>query len=987
MNTYAINPNIFNALNAIPSHDRDTWVRCGMALKAELGEAGFDLWNTWSQSADSYNPKEAKSVWKSIRESGGVTVKTLFNEAIGLGWRPSSSEYTPPTPEQQRQIEAEKQAAHKESERIKSEQRQAAKDKAVKMWEAAGLVKATHPYVIAKGIKPIGAKQLKNMLLLPLMCGVEIVNLQIINTDESKKHLTGGQVKGTHLVLGSIEGASEALLCEGWATGCTLHEATGLPVVISWNAGNMPTVAKMLAETYPDMTLRVCGDMDESSAGQNAAMESASIYGNAIWGVPLFSDEQTEKFKAAHNKAPSDFNDLKEIAGFLEVLNQVTKFEENREIFSGVTKTGGNTGNSGNKRSEALSDKGCKPSNSVTTSKNGLVTNGNIGNKTSKNDEKEASGNTEEVKKEASKEKPASPFFISEGIPSMRDGVYWVDSAEQENGEKKAPLWICSPLKVIAETRDSNQSNWGRWLQWKDADSSVHSWACPSEILAASDTADFRRELARNGLLISPNSRARQKLCEYVLAHTPEQKERLRCVTKIGWHGSRYVLPSQVFGKEEGEGVIYQGSEVGDYSFSGTLEDWKDSIAAYASDNSRLTFAISVAFAGVLCEMAGESGGGFHFVGTTSKGKTSTLLDPAASVWGNPERFSKKWRATTNGLESVCSGRNDGLLVLDELAQIDPKEAGNAAYLIANGQAKQRMSKDCVSKPVATWRTMLLSAGEIDLAQHMIEGGKSVRGGQKVRLPSIPADAGAGLGTFDTLHDFTTGQALSDHLKSQTRQCYGTAGIAFLEKLTAADELSKIKGSIKDALDQILLVLEIPKNAAPEVGRVAKRFALIAFAGELASHYDITGWSEGEATKAAKKCFEDWLGESGGGTASDEQEIIANVVLFFQQNGSTRFPPFDETNEDILQRYKERTGFTKKTATEDCFLVMTETFKSDICSGYKPKYVLEALSKYGFLRKGTDGRPSVNHRIPALGNRGIRVHIIESSILGGGDNE
>lgn len=54
------------ALHYIPQHDRDLWLRIGMAIKSELGDEGFDLWDEWSQQDESYNAKDARDVWKSI---------------------------------------------------------------------------------------------------------------------------------------------------------------------------------------------------------------------------------------------------------------------------------------------------------------------------------------------------------------------------------------------------------------------------------------------------------------------------------------------------------------------------------------------------------------------------------------------------------------------------------------------------------------------------------------------------------------------------------------------------------------------------------------------------------------------------------------------------------------------------------------------------------------------------------------------------------
>lgn len=130
-----------------------------------------------------------------------------------------------------------------------------------------------------------------------------------------------------------------------------------------------------------------------------------------------------------------------------------------------------------------------------------------------------------------------------------------------------------------------------------------------------------------------------------------------------------------------------------------------------ASGNSRLVFAIATAFAPSLAKLAGEDSGGFHFRGASSSGK-STALKVAASVWGNLKSYCRLWRSTSNGLEGLAALHNDGLLIFDELSQIDPREAGEAAYLLANGQGKTRASKTGAAKQSASWSLIFLSAGE-----------------------------------------------------------------------------------------------------------------------------------------------------------------------------------------------------------------------------------------------------------------------------------
>lgn len=949
---------IASALRHLDAHDRDSWVQMGMAVKSELGEAGFTLWDDWSRTADNYQPKAAKSVWKSINPGGRVTIASLFAQAIQHGYRPEQP-YQPPSAEERAKLGQERADALAEAEALATQQRQAAKDKATALWAKGHDVAAEHPYLAAKGIVPAGVAQLRDMLLVPLRVAGELVNLQIIGADGGKRFLTGGQVKGASLVLGRLKDANTVLMCEGWATGCSLRQVTGLPVVVAFNAHNLVAVAERLASSLTaSVDVLVCGDSDTSLTGQQAASKAAMALcpcGRSV--IPAFTPEQVEQYRQQHgDKLPSDFNDLHQLAGVEEVKQQVLR---------GGSKMVGTVGTVGTEPLKALSGAGYERTHfdaptSVCT----------------------------HFEDEKQPEPPAngSPFFIVEGIPGQRDGVYWVEKSDDKKGQD-AIWWLSSPLHILGETRDADQSNWGRLLAWKDNDGHPHRWACPVEMLAASDTAEFRRELVRGGLTITVNGKARQKLVEYVLNHHPEATERLRCVSRIGWHDLRYVLPTSVHGQQDGEGVIYQGADSGDFASAGTLEDWRQHIAAMAAGNSRIVFAISVAFAGVLADMAGESGGGFHYVGTTSKGKTSTLLDPAASVWGSPDRFAKKWRTTQNGLEALCLGRNDNLLILDELAQIAAADAGGAAYLIANGQAKARMTKEGGNRPAQTWRVMLLSAGEIDLAQHMAEAGKTARGGQMARLPAIPADAGAGMGTLEALHHHTSGQAFADAMKGSTRSYYGTAGQAFLEKLTATEEQQDIRRDVKDGVATIIQHLGIPAGAAEEIGRVAARFALVAFAGELASRYGVTGWQQGEAFQAVRRCFREWLAENNTGQAADDRALFAQVAAFMQAHSSTRFPDHD-ADQETLARHHQRAGFRYVDEQGDMqFWVMSEPFKKELCKGFQTLAAVRAMVKAKWMQvgdvEGGKQRSTRQKRIKALNSTKMNVYVLTSAALEG----
>ncbi len=281
------------------------------------------------------------------------------------------------------------------------------------------------------------------------------------------------------------------------------------------------------------------------------------------------------------------------------------------------------------------------------------------------------------------------------------------------------------------------------------------------------------------------------------------------------------------------------------YRTSGSLEGWQDGIGKLAVGNSRLVLAISLAFAAPMLRQLGIEGGGVHFRGASSTGKT-TAGEAAGSVCGGgPDGYKQTWRATDNAIEAVAAVHNDGLLVLDEIGQVSADALGAAAYMLANGQGKQRMTRDAAARAVPTWRLLFLSTGEIGLADKMREskrGSGRVMAGQQVRVIELPADAGADHGLFDTLHGFATGQALADHLKDATGKHYGHPLRAFLQRLVTETWTDGARAFIERFVSEV-----VPIGADGQVRRAAQRFALVAAAGEMARRWSILPWSEGEA--------------------------------------------------------------------------------------------------------------------------------------------
>ena len=81
---------VAGALSWISPDDRDVWVRMAMACRSALGDDGWALWDEWSEGSESYRPRDAASVWRSVRPQGGVTAGSLFELARRAGWRPNA---------------------------------------------------------------------------------------------------------------------------------------------------------------------------------------------------------------------------------------------------------------------------------------------------------------------------------------------------------------------------------------------------------------------------------------------------------------------------------------------------------------------------------------------------------------------------------------------------------------------------------------------------------------------------------------------------------------------------------------------------------------------------------------------------------------------------------------------------------------------------------------------------------------------------------
>ena len=323
------------ALAVIPADDYATWVDMAFAVRQGLGDAGFEIWDEWSRSAQNYNERAARTTWRSARASGGKTLASLFWLAQQHGFDvkasrvPGTITAASPGPDREEFARRSREAAREEA-RVRARHAAVAQT-AVSIWEWARPVAPEHPYLVRKQLEPVAtlreleALELKallgymplsaeeplagRVLIVPARVGDAMTTLELIDGMGRKSSLAGGAKKGGYWVSGPLTadaGSTPILIAEGMATALSAHRATDWVAVAALSAGNLPRVASGLRERYPRAPLIVLGEPGkaESFARQAAQAAQASLE------LPSFTPDAR-----IDGMPPTDFNDMAVLSG------------------------------------------------------------------------------------------------------------------------------------------------------------------------------------------------------------------------------------------------------------------------------------------------------------------------------------------------------------------------------------------------------------------------------------------------------------------------------------------------------------------------------------------------------------------------------------------------------------------------------------------------------------------------------------------------
>jgi uncharacterized protein (DUF927 family) len=469
-------------------------------------------------------------------------------------------------------------------------------------------------------------------------------------------------------------------------------------------------------------------------------------------------------------------------------------------------------------------------------------------------------------------------------------------------------------------------------------------------------------------------------------------------VDKVGWQGDNetYILPivgevrnSYQVKKEDKptEYILQQkGSISRELHKKGTLKEWQRTVGAVTRGNHLHTFAILAALTAPILKLLNEEGGFFHYVGSTSIGK-STIMRVALSVWGDKEMGT--FKATDNNLEGVCKISNDGAMFLDEMGECEADALSRIVYMVANGVTKGRADRNGNPRPVTHFTVLAQSTGEMGIEAKLAEKRIEAKGGQLLRMGELDADRGKGLNTFDVLNinpdsgkKFEDGKAQAEYLKTYAKENCGLVIDEFMQELVK--DIEAYTRGLKNFKAQWIASLNITSNQV-EIDRMIKRFSTIYATGIVAFNIGIIPHTSTEIKACIDAMFQNWLERRGGDTPHEFKTMEDNLYKLCKENQYSRFKNAKPKGDERIDNPKDMAGYWKDTnegegdvKTE--FWIFPKVFDKEILQGRDKNSFLPLLVKNGYLTKDKKNYTQIRR---AQGSDSQRFYIISAGALNG----
>ena len=405
------------------------------------------------------------------------------------------------------------------------------------------------------------------------------------------------------------------------------------------------------------------------------------------------------------------------------------------------------------------------------------------------------------------------------------------------------------------------------------------------------------------------------------------------------------------------------------YRCRGSLAEWQ-ALVAQTRGNALQTVGIALAFAAPLLPFGNVEDGGVHIYGHTSRGKT-IVLQLAATVFGNGAArvdgvadpvptLVRSWHGTQNAVEAMTAEVSGTLAIFDE---IGVHRGPVSPYSQTGGQGKGRANSAGRLQEAQSWRSLILSSGEVPTSHHVeSQGGKPMMGGEAARLVDVPGD--------DLLVEGDA-QAM-EMLKRACGRIYGTAGPAFVrwvlnrfegDAATLTETLTDAVDSMRDGLCNEAVQAGY-KLQSPHL-RAMRRLALAAVAGQWAVEAGVLPHTADEVLDAVRCVRDAWLGAQVFESQSDRavtkvRDYVSRFRGGMADTAASRVRPMLPSNcRGILH---------------DGHVLLTKSNFEDACGGFDVESVARALKEAGILHTNEPRHFMVKTSIAALGITSARYY-------------
>jgi putative DNA primase/helicase len=509
------------------------------------------------------------------------------------------------------------------------------------------------------------------------------------------------------------------------------------------------------------------------------------------------------------------------------------------------------------------------------------------------------------------------------------------------------------------------------------------------------------RALSNAGLNIFTR-KAKNAVLELLQAqqHAPST---FKVATRLGWNSGAIVRPDEIVGSPrpplETEFGNLAPQMLAKYRSRGTLQEWQTNIASICIGNSRLIFAVSLAFTGpILRFVRGPRGGGFQLWGEQETGKTTATM-VAGSVWGchtgTGDReigFAETWHTSANQVEITALAHNDCLLILDEttLAGADDHSRAQVVITVTMTLAQQREKQRMTNVGSArSWRCYFFSTSNLTLDALAQRGKVVLDDALRSRLTEIPLPA-AGKGIYEELHGFPSGGELTDGLVGRCRKYYGTAGRAFERRLVEARKknVTKLRKSLRGWRNEYARALKAKSRAEnlKPLQRSTGRCATVYAAGRLAMTYDLVPWTEKQLLDAVLSCQLDGLRRAVVDREQADTSVsgLRRKLEAYLLSHRSKFMDLDG---GLPRRGWHKSGsvpgYKATFKGKKWYYLTAGQLKGIIGGGENARLLMDELAAAGLMDRPSTGRYGVQRRIfSGKGNKGYqRVHAFRAKIL------